>query len=287
MVHAVQRHAAFMQQVLAETPGEHTVANVLLAQLMGDDAWLALLSSEEPATLFLPYFAKVDLTMADAATRLGNGASFSGFYGAGDVALPPGARLLHETTYGAITVRWIDGALPWGAPKKPTPAPAVDVAAALEKNLAHLERGKPVRQPMDASKRPYARLLAASMGETKLDPAAITFETPSPDDVRACERAFLEAVAKDLRDGTSTVVRKERRHGFTQLFVDFPRYEAQIAGWRVGGSRYLFFKFRLPSKHLPPLTGEYFVRDGGAAYFEFQCALPGHAPFNVVVHGEA
>ncbi|MGV3622631.1 MAG: hypothetical protein ACO1OB_17565 [Archangium sp.] len=135
-----------------------------------------------------------------------------------------------------------------------------------------MKRGKATRVNVDPNKRAYRYVLKDA-----------EYVTPSAEDATACELAFLEAVAKDLREGTSTVVQKERRDAFTTVFTDFPKYEAQ----RVGTKRYLFFKFRLPSSHLPALTEEYLVKDGGTDFFEFKCALRQHTVFDVTVHGEA
>ncbi len=284
----VLRHAALMEQLRASAPGESAIATALLARLLSDAQWLAVLRSGQKATLYLPYFGAADLAMADAARRATDGSSLSGFFGSGEVPLPAGSSLKREDTYGALTVRWIEGALPWAvAEAKPVRAPPVkpppiDVDPLLTKNLAHVSSKAAVRVSLKPALRAYARQLAQQR-----DPSTLSFDVAVSTDIVACERAFLEGVAKDLKDGTMKVVTRYRRHGFTELFTNFPKYEAQVTSWRVEGAHTLFFKYRLPTSHLPPLDVEYHVNDGGAAYFEYQCQLPQRSLVDVYVHGEA
>jgi hypothetical protein len=284
-----------LEQVQRSAPGDSTVAIVLLAKLMRDEAWLSLLESGKPATLLLPHFNAQDAAFFEGARRAAAATDLRGFYGPGELPVPTGASVAAEDRVGAVRILYLDGALPWAnaavsgtsAPPAP-PAPARPWSTFLAENLAHVRGEAARRVVMDPAKKPYLGQLVHVFGQLKLDPAAIQHDAPSKKEVRACESAFLEAVAKDLGAGTFTVVRRERAHGFRELFQQFPRYDAQVIGWRVNGARYVYLRYRLSSAtHLPPLDTEYFVMDGGHAYFEYQCQLPQRSLFNVVVHGEA
>lgn len=291
VTHDLARYLAFMEEVRPHAPGLEGPSTMVLARLAQDDAWLTLFESGAAATLLLPSFSTPSPEMATALSRLTN-EPLAGFFAVGTLAPPVGSTTTRELKVGHISVKWIEGALPFApraAPSKPTaspqPAAPMDVTASLQRNLAHLPSAR--RVSLSPALRAYETELATSMGATRLDPKSIRYEAPLRDVVLRCERAFLDTVAKDLSAGTSTIVTPHRRHGFVQLFTRFNEYEAQVVGWSVGETRYVFFKYRLPSPHLPPLDREYHVNDGGAAYFEYQCRLPTPTLFNVYVHGEA
>jgi hypothetical protein len=206
---------------------------------------------------------------------------------------PPFGATITEAHRGTLHVMLVTGAFPMPgttvAPPPPPPMarPRLDWSRLLERNLAHVRSADALRVLMDPKQRAYLDDLVVAFHPRLLEPNAITFFTPSLEDVRGCEEHFLKAVQSDLVANTRTVVDANRAFGFERLFEDFTHYEWQVTGWSAGGTRFLFFKFRREGRGHGPLTEPYDVKDGGHAFFEFQCQLPTRSLFNVVVHGEA
>lgn len=210
---------------------------------------------------------------------------------------PPAGATITEAHRGALHVMLVTGPFPMPVVTKtalpPAPAaaprarPTLDWSSLLERNVVHVRSADVVRVLMEPRRRAYLDDLVVTFHPRVLDPTTITFFTPPLEDVRACEERFLKAVHADLVENTRTIVDESRAFGFERLFEDFTHYERQVTGWSAGGSQYLFFKFRREGRGRSPLTEPYDVRDGGHAFFEFQCQLPTRSLFNVVVHGEA
>lgn len=210
---------------------------------------------------------------------------------------PPVGATITEAHRGTLHVMLVTGAFPMpgttkvapplASPPTPMARPVLDWSRLLERNLAHVRSPDAVRVLMEPKQRAYLDDLVVAFHPRLLEPNVITFFTPSLEDVRGCEERFLKAVHSDLVENTRTIVDANRAFGFERLFEDFTHSERQVTGWSAGGNRALFVKFRREGKGHGPLTEPYHVKDGGHAFFEFQCQLPTRSLFNVVVHGEA
>lgn len=283
-----ERHRALVEHVGHTAPGERAVAQALMARLLEDSQWLEVLASGRPVQVWVPYFAIADEAMVASLHTLLATKDLGGFYSA---EAPSGCVVVKEDRHGVVTLRYFRGPLPVKAavvavsPREPERS---KVGPQLAANLARVRSGQARRVVLAPARRPYLHELVVALGAQPLDAATIRFEAPRREEILACEEAFLEAVAKDLEGGTWTVTGRARRHGFQELFSRFPSYDAQVVGWGAGASRYVYLRYRLATlTHLPPLDQEYDVKDGGSAYFEYQCQLPQRALFNVYVHGEA
>lgn len=291
-------------QDLEHSPGDQRPNQVVLAHLLRDRSLSARLERGEATWLILFDFPAQSPASLAVLQRLGQTRDALGLVSATRPVLPAGTSVIREAQRGPLHLLWVAGAGPWpGAavarppPPEPPPAAAPEPARApppqeplptlrarLNAALAKDEVRRVVLPPAD---RPYRATLLSAAGNPRLAPGDLTWFTPSLDEVRACERRFVEDALSDLESGRSTVVPAMQRWVLRPLLEAFPRAERQVTGWAARGTRVLYLRFRPPAPHLPPLEREYQVFDGGHAFFEFQCRLPDLHRFNLVFHGEA
>lgn len=172
---------------------------------------------------------------------------------------------------------------------------AATLDATFTRNLAIVQQPSASRVVLSPERRPYASRLVGALEQAQRGPRleleSIRWLVPTQAELTSCEEAFLRRARDDLRAGTHTLLPAGRTHALAPIFADFTRYERQAVGWSTsalgGEKRFVYLRFRLPNGHQAPITEEYFVRDGGHAYFEMQCALPAASLFAVVVQGES
>ena len=172
------------------------------------------------------------------------------------------------------------------APKRAGSRTTAEWDALLAKNLAATTVHGPQRVVVDPARRAYAAELAQVL-VTKLDQRDLGWFIPTHAELEACERRFLETARAELEAGHISVLPKWRAFALEPIFATFTAYERQAVGWTAKGVRYVYLRYRLPSADQPPLGDEYHVDDGGHAYFEMQCTLPGADLFAVEVNGES
>ncbi len=279
---------------------DRVLAAVFLAKMLGEPGFVARLESGAVTHVLLPSGPIDDAAGLARVQQLAASSSLAPLYGDARPVLAPGTALVAEEVSPPLVLLFADGPLPLptarpivappkaqSSPPAVTPRTSAEWQALFDANVAATKAHGPRRVVMAPSKKAYARELVHALG-VKLDESAISWFSPTHAEVESCERRFLETARRELEAGKIVVLPKERAYALAPIFSDFPRYERQAVGWSARGARYVYLRFRLENAVRPqPLDEEYDVRDGGRAYWELQCAVPGLYLFNVRVNGEA